>query len=106
MDGSIDPYQNTTEGADIFFGCNPGFVPAGRMTAVCEADGRWNPDPADHRCTCKYPSKTCSCHHHTKIVVYISCINRKFKGFCNHAPIFFMWNWMIHMYLIVLPKVQ
>ena len=35
MDGSIDPYQNTTEGAVIVFGCNPGFVPAGNMTAVC-----------------------------------------------------------------------
>ena len=54
MDGSIDPYQNTTEGAEIFFRCNPGFVPTERMTAVCGADGRWNPDPADHRCTCEY----------------------------------------------------
>ena len=49
--GSIEPYQNTTEGAEIFFRCNPGFVPAGRMTAVCIADGRWNPDPADLVCT-------------------------------------------------------
>ena len=43
-DGSTDPYQNTTEGAEIFFRCNPGFVPARRMRAVCGADGRWNPD--------------------------------------------------------------
>ena len=50
MDGSIEPYQNTTEGAEIFFKCNPGFVPAGRMRAVCGADGRWNPDPAGYRC--------------------------------------------------------
>ena len=49
--GSIDPYQNTTEGAEIMFGCNPGFVPAGRMRAVCGADGRWNPDPATLGCT-------------------------------------------------------
>ena len=41
------------EGAEIFFRCNPGFVPAERMTAVCRADGRWNPDPADLVCTCK-----------------------------------------------------
>ena len=50
MDGSIEPYQNTTEGAEIFFKCNPGFVPTGRMRAVCGADGRWSPDPAGHRC--------------------------------------------------------
>ena len=54
MDGSIDPYQNTTEGAEIFFRCNPGFVPSGNMTAVCGADGRWNPDPATLVCTCEY----------------------------------------------------
>ena len=51
--GLIGVYQNTTEGAEIFFRCNPGFAPAGRMTAVCGADGRWNPDPADLTCTCK-----------------------------------------------------
>ena len=49
--GSIEPYQNTTEGAEIFFRCNPGFVPVGRMTAVCAADGRWNPNPATLVCT-------------------------------------------------------
>ena len=49
--GSIETYQNTLEGAEIFFRCNPGFVPAGRMTAVCGADGRWNTDPADLVCT-------------------------------------------------------
>ena len=53
MDGSIDPYQNTTEGAEIFLRCNPGFVPAGRMRAVCGADGRWNPDLATLGCTCE-----------------------------------------------------
>ena len=51
--GSSAPYQNTTEGAEIFFWCNPGFVPAGRMRAVCGTDGRWTPDPADLVCTCK-----------------------------------------------------
>ena len=49
--GLIEAYQNTLEGAEIFFKCNSGFVPAGRTRAVCGADGRWNPDPADHRCT-------------------------------------------------------
>ena len=51
--GSIEAYQNSLEGAEIFFKCNPGFVPAGRMRAVCGADGRWNPDPATLVCTGK-----------------------------------------------------
>ena len=51
--GSIEAYHNTTEGAEIFFRCNPMFVPAGRMTAMCGADGRWNPDPATLVCTCE-----------------------------------------------------
>ena len=48
--GSIGTYQNTTEGAEIFFRCNPGFVPPGRMIAVCASDGRWSPDPVELRC--------------------------------------------------------
>ena len=43
--------KNTLEGAEIFFKCNTGFVPAGRMMTVCRADGRWNPDPATLVCT-------------------------------------------------------
>ena len=54
MNGSIEPYQNTTEGAEISFMCNPMFVPTERMRAVCGADQRWSPDPADYRCTCEY----------------------------------------------------
>ena len=54
MNGSIDPYQNTTEGAEVFFRCNPGFVPAGDMTAVCAANGSWTPDPAATMCTCEF----------------------------------------------------
>ena len=53
-DGSIDPYQNTTEGAEISFGCNPGFVPSARMTATCTSNGMWTPVPADLTCTCEH----------------------------------------------------
>ena len=52
INGSIDPHLNTTEGAEIFFRCNPGFVPAGRMRAACTTDGRWNPEPAGLVCIC------------------------------------------------------
>ena len=44
-------YQDTTKGTEIFFKCNPGFVPAGRMRAVCAGDGRWIPDPATLVCS-------------------------------------------------------
>ena len=49
--GSIDTYQSILEGTEIFFKCNPGFVPAGKTRAVCTSDGRWNPDPAGLVCT-------------------------------------------------------
>ena len=65
MDGSIDPYQNTTEGAEIFFRCNPGVVPAGRMRAVCGPDGRWNPDPATLVCTCE-------CHINLQYIQFVA----------------------------------
>ena len=51
--GSIEAHQNTTGGAEIFFRCSPGFIPTGRMRAVCGAGGRWNPDPAGLRCISK-----------------------------------------------------
>ena len=54
MDGSIDPYHNTTEGAEILFGCNPMFVPSARMTATCACNGMWTPDPGSLTCTCEY----------------------------------------------------
>ena len=49
--GYLEAYENTTEGAMIFFRCELGFIPAERMRAVCGADGRWIPNPAEVRCT-------------------------------------------------------
>ena len=49
--GYLEAYENTTEGAMIFFRCEPGFIPAEKMRAVCGADGRWIPNPAELRCT-------------------------------------------------------
>ena len=75
MDGSIAPYQNTTEGAVISFMCNAMFVPTERMTAVCGADQRWTPDPADHRCTCEYHLQYV--HHNAMLIktaVHMVCI--------------------------------
>jgi len=46
-------YQSTLVGAEIFFMCAPGNVPAGRMRANCTSDGitRYGtPDPATLTC--------------------------------------------------------
>ena len=53
--GFIEPYQSTLGGAEIFFMCAEGFVPAGRMRANCTSDGvavdgTWTPDPATLVC--------------------------------------------------------
>jgi len=53
--GSIVSISSTLVGAEIFFMCAPGFVPAGRMRANCTSDGitvdgTWTPDPATLMC--------------------------------------------------------
>ena len=56
--GIIENIQSisTVGGAQIFFRCNPGFVPAGRTNATCVSPdgvsvvGTWTPDPADLVC--------------------------------------------------------
>ena len=56
--GIIENIQSISAvgGAQIFFRCNPGYVPAGRMSATCvspdgiSVDGTWTPDPADFVC--------------------------------------------------------
>ena len=52
--GSIVPYQNTTEGAVISFACDPMFVPSIKMTATFASNGMWTPDPHGHTCICEY----------------------------------------------------
>ena len=63
----IETNQNTTEGAEVVFGCNPGFVPAGNMTAVCTLNGSWTADPAILVCTCE-----CNTYVTYKLLVDIS----------------------------------
>ena len=47
--GSLESYTNTTEGSEVFYSCDPGLVPEGRMRAVCTRNG-WSPNPDDLRC--------------------------------------------------------
>ena len=42
-------YTDTTEGSEVFYSCDPGLVPEGRMRAVCTRNG-WSPNCADLRC--------------------------------------------------------
>ena len=56
--GSIENIQSisTVGGAQIFFGCTPGYIPAGRISATCvspdgiSAVGTWTQDPVDLVC--------------------------------------------------------
>ena len=52
VNGSLlQPHTNTTEGSVVVFQCNPGFVPEGEMTTVCESDGQWSPNPGGVTCS-------------------------------------------------------
>ena len=50
LNGSLESYTNTTEGSEVFYSCNQGLVPEGRMRAVCTRNG-WSPNPAAICCT-------------------------------------------------------
>ena len=87
--GVVEPYQSTLEGAEIIFMCNPGYVPAGRMRAVCAADGSWTSDPAALVCTCEifivspiHFTSTCTCislllcaHRYREVVIISVCLS-------------------------------
>ena len=75
MDGSIEPYQNTTEGAEIFFMCNQMFVPSARMTATCTSNGMWTPDPGNLTCTREYLLQKKKRKKGINVMQIISCIS-------------------------------
>ena len=50
QNGSLEDYNTTTEGSVVFYQCDAGLVPAGRMMAVCVEEG-WSPDPAELVCS-------------------------------------------------------
>ena len=49
--GFLQSHTNTTEGSVAVFQCDPGFVPEGVMTAVCERNGQWTPNPGGITCS-------------------------------------------------------
>ena len=48
--GSLENYTNTTEGSEVFYSCDQGLVPEGRMRTVCTRNG-WSPNPAELSCS-------------------------------------------------------
>ena len=50
QNGSLESYTDTTNGSEVFYSCDPGLVPVGKMRSVCTENG-WNPNPADLNCT-------------------------------------------------------
>ena len=43
-------YNSTLEGATVVFLCEEGYVPNSTHTGVCQDNGRWSPNPANHIC--------------------------------------------------------
>jgi len=52
QNGSLESYTNITIGSEVFYSCDPGLVPVGKMKSVCTVSG-WSPNPADLNCTGK-----------------------------------------------------
>ena len=49
VNGNVD-YSPGAVGSSVTVQCNTGFVPQEPVTATCQANGSWNPTPADHMC--------------------------------------------------------
>ena len=47
--GPLKSYTDTTDGSEVFYSCNRGLVPEGRIRTVCIRDG-WSPNPAGLKC--------------------------------------------------------
>ena len=50
QNGSLETYNSTINGSEVFYSCDPGLVPEGRMKALCTESG-WSPNPAGLNCT-------------------------------------------------------
>ncbi len=52
INGSIDPYNVTTEGATISFQCDDGYVPTALIASICNRSlSEWTPPPQLHNCS-------------------------------------------------------
>ena len=44
---TVEQFSSTIVGSEVFYQCQPGFLPEGRRTLLCRENGRWYPDPRD-----------------------------------------------------------
>ena len=44
-------YNSSQEGAVLTYRCRDGLAPDDLLTAVCNKDTNWLPDPTNHTCT-------------------------------------------------------
>ena len=51
MNGTLEPYLHTTQGATVAFRCNAGYRPSAVMTSYCSNSTEWIPVPSDLNCT-------------------------------------------------------
>ena len=47
----LNPFSDTTEGANISFNCELGLEPQKEYVSVCSSNGSWVPDPEDKICS-------------------------------------------------------
>ena len=60
--GYLERYNDTTVGSEVFYSCDQGLVPEGRMRAVCTRNG-WSPTPADLSCTGSLSENPANCYY-------------------------------------------
>jgi len=48
-------YHSTTVGSQVFYQCNSGMIPSGRMRSFCTLDEGWSPNPV--LVVCRVPGK-------------------------------------------------
>ena len=48
--GQLGPYNKTLQGSRVTFGCESGWLPIGKYSAICTSEGKWSPDPAQFVC--------------------------------------------------------
>ena len=47
----MESLDNSKVSSEIFYRCQPGLSLEGRITSVCDENGRWSPDPSQLACT-------------------------------------------------------
>ena len=71
VNGSIEEYMSTEEGAEIQFHCDEDYTPNEWTTSQCQ-DSMWSPDPQHLHCS---SLPTCKHMHILHVRVFILCLS-------------------------------